>query len=111
MKIEIGPSGIVKIDTDAAQAIAGTFPIHVEEIGENEYSKADHTALEIKEAIKASIMPVLFLKTELEEVVCLPSVAARQSDDIDYYEFKGFSTWYGNYIVAIDRDGKAFLPR
>lgn len=111
MKIEIGPNGVVKIDTDAAQAIAGTFPVHVEQIGDNEYNDADHTALEIQEAVKSSLVPVLFLHTDLEDVVCFPSRTVSHGDSIEFYEFSGFSSWDGAYCIAIDRDGKAFLPK
>lgn len=111
MKIEIGPSGVVKIDTDAAQAIAGTFPVHVEQIGNNEYGDADHTALEIREAVNSSLVPVLFLHTGLEDVVCFPSSTVSHSDSIESYKFSGHSSWAGAYCIAIDRDGKAFLPK
>lgn len=112
MKIEIGPSGVVKIDTDAAQAIAGTFPVHVEQIGNDKYGNADHTALEIQEAVNSSLVPVLFLRTGLEDVVCFPSrTVVSHSDSIESYEFSGFSSWDGAYCIAIDRDGKAFLPK
>ncbi len=111
MKIEIEPSGIVKIDTDAAQAIAGTFPVHVEQIGNNEYGNADHTALEIQEAVNSSLVPVLFLHTDLEDVICLPSRTVSHSDSIESYEFSGFSSWAGAYCIAIDQNGKAFLPK
>lgn len=111
MKIEIGPSGVVKIDTDAAQAIAGIFPVHVEQIGNNEYGDADHTALEIQEAVNSSLVPVLFLHTNLEDVVCSLSRTVSHGNGIEAYEFGGFSSWAGAYCIAIDRDGKAFLPK
>ena len=111
MKIEVNPNGVVKIDTDAAQALAGIFPIHVDQVSDHEYSKADHTALEIRDAVNASMLPVLFVNAGPAVVPCLPDRTVSHSDDAEAYDFRGWASWYGELIVEIDAEGNAFLPK
>lgn len=111
MKIEVTPNGIVKIDTDAPQALAGIYPIHVQQTDHYEFDKADHTALEIRDAVNASMLPVLFVDTGLAVVPCHLNRVVSHSDDVEAYDFRGFTSWGGEMIVEIDAEGNAFLPK
>lgn len=85
----------------------GIYPIHYK-IGEE---KSSHNALEIKEAINNSMLPVLFVEGEIEIVPCMIDRVVSHSDNIESYEFSGFTSWSGKMLWAIDCDGKTFLPK
>lgn len=109
MKIEVNPNGVVKIDTEAAQAICGVFPIHCE----GEGSTADHTAVEIGEAIDAGLLPVLFVKlSDSRAAIAHFHTEIPNSRGTTDFHFKGFSAMDGCYLeLAVDPDGKVYLPR
>ncbi len=108
MKIEVNPNGIVKIDTDTPQALAGIFAIHTRDNESGGYEIADHTAAEIEEAVKASMVPVLFVDAGIGIVPCLPYRAESLSGDVYSCSFRGNASWRGTIDVTIDENGRVF---
>lgn len=111
MKVEVAPNGIVKIDTDAQQALAGVYPIHLSKNDDGLFGNADHTALEIRDAINASMLPVLFVEDDPCTVPCQLNRVVSHDDEIEAYEFCGWASWAGKYCIAVDREGNTSLPK
>lgn len=109
MKVEVNSNGVVKINTDAEQAICGVFPIHCEGIG----SIADHTADEIGEALDKGLVPVLFVRgVSIHTALCHFYTEIPNHYGTTSYAFRGFaSAGDGSLEYTIDPDGSVVGTR
>lgn len=111
MKVEVNPDGIVRVETDAAQALAGIYAVHVSQDEDGVLSAADHSAAEIEDAVKASLLPVLFFADGPVVIPCHLDRVVWGDENVKAYEFRGFTNYGGAVVIAIDRTGKAYFPK